>query len=90
MLIFRDEARPDKARKALQREAWAAKAFWSETAIWGEWCQVIFGGGGVHPPLKDGSPWTLDGWIFDRPGSLWRPRALPGAIQKSIKFLLDF
>ena len=56
MLIFRDEARPDKARKALQREAWAAKAFWSEGAIWGKLSRSIFGGGGVHPPLKDVSP----------------------------------
>ena len=54
MLIFRDEARPDKARKALQREAWAAKAFWSEGAIWGKVDIQFLRGEGFTRPLRMG------------------------------------
>ena len=45
--------------------------------------------GGVYPfPTPPRGPWTaqfLRGW-----DPFWRPRALPGAIQKSISFFIEF
>ena len=89
--ILRRKARPGQARKALKSLARPGKAFEArqagkrETTIW------VLEEGGVHPPLKDGSP--RGPWMGGlRVGRITfgAPKPFPKFIQKSTKKSIDF